>query len=521
MTVASAQAFENARAILHGKRDRPSVADKAYNVYLVIMVGLVLVFPWVRAIVLALGLPEAISAQSGSSAFTPAILAAVSFAVVLLGGIRGPIVPVQPYLDLVVASPIRQRRALAASARGAVALAAGIGCLIATAAILIRLLAGPIHWAGAGVFFVASVLASMQLAMLWLIGQLQTPLRRWVLIGLGALTLALALLPFTGSDFVRWIGPWGWVVETWQAVGNGATFETWLALVLLLATTPGLLVIPTLLDRLRREDLAAQAQRWNAVGSLAETGDVKAAANRLKTLPRRGRTWRVWFAKHPIVAIAQRDVVGIRRFPGRALLWAFATVAAGAAIAATLANEAAGLWPYLLPVALYFAVGGWLEGMRMFAATLGASSPYGMSARRQTLAHLIVPGVIACVLATIGAVIGCLLTTGTISLAALQWVACLALFALVLQVFSALKGPVPVDLRAPILTPAGDVSMIRVGLYLADAVVLMLLAGGWLTGAMAGETLPQHTAFAWLAGAIACAVLLADSRLSKQTRPAA
>lgn len=515
-----AQPFENARAILRGKRDRPSVADNAYNVYLVILIGLVLVFPWVRAIVLALGLPEAIAAQSGSGQFLPAILAAVSFALVALGRIRGPIVPVQPYLDLVVASPIPQRRTLAASARGALLLSAGIGCLSAASAVLIRASGAPHDWVGVGAFFAGCVLASLQFAVLWLIGQQQTPLRRWVLIGLGALTLILAMPPLADTDLARWVGPWGWLAETWRAVGNGAIVDTWVALGLLAASAGSLVAIPALLDTLRREDLAAQSQRWNAVGSLAQTGDVKAAANRLKALPRRGRTWEVRFSKHPIVAIAQRDWLGIRRFPSRALLWTAATLAAGAALAATHANEAAGLWPYLVPLALYFAVGGWLEGMRMFAGTLGSASPYGLSSRAQTFAHLVVPGAIASVLAVLGAVIGCLIANGTVSLLALAWIACLALFALVLQVFSALKGPVPVDVRAPILTPFGDVSMIRVGLYLADAAVFMVLLGGWLTGAVAGALLPTGTAFALLAAAIAVFAVWASARLGAQTRPA-
>ncbi|QWL30697.1 hypothetical protein [Rathayibacter toxicus] len=158
-------------------------------------------------------------------------------------------------------------------------------------------------------------------------------------------------------------------------------------------------------------------------------------------------------------AIVLRDLLGIARFPVRAVVGVVATTGVSAIIALGL-REGAGaqLVTATAAIVLYFAVGVWCEGLRFFGATIGGSSPYGISPTTQVGLHLVAPLLISVPLAAIAAAAaseGC--------------------------VFPALKGTLPISLLMPVPSPIGDLSVVNAALWLADAVTIMALIGGGLT----------------------------------------
>ncbi|QWL32795.1 hypothetical protein [Rathayibacter toxicus] len=176
-------------------------------------------------------------------------------------------------------------------------------------------------------------------------------------------------------------------------------------------------------------------------------------------------------------AIVLRDLLGIARFPVRAVVGVVATTGVSAIITLGL-REGAGaqLVTATAAIVLYFAVGVWCEGLRFFGATIGGSSPYGISPTTQVGLHLVAPLLISVPLAAIGAAAaseGCVFPA--------LWAVLLVVFAVVVQAFSALKGTLPISLLMPVPSPIGDLSVVNVALWLADAVTIMALIGGGLT----------------------------------------
>lgn len=518
------RALAAVRAILLGRRDRPTRSDTAYTIYVIVIGGLVVVFPIVRAIMIGLSVPEisAWALDAWTPRTMPLALLLLSLAVVLFGRLRGPIVPPEPFIDLVVASPIGRHLSLRRFARRG-EMASVLLALIGAAILLGGVgLAGSLSVPGALLFLVSCVLGGVHLSVFWLIGQLSTPLRRYTILALGALAALAAFAAFLpgGAVVSAWLGPWGWIAQTWGAAAGGVDAGAVVAFALLTASLLSVRWTGAILSQLTRDDLASQARRWGTVVSLATTGDVKSAANRLKSTPRRGRHWTIRFPAHPVVATVVRDVVGIARFPMRTIFWAIVSVISGGAIAWPFAIPSDGtLIAYAAPLIAYFAVGGWAEGLRAYATTIGASSPFGTSARVQVLAHLIAPGLIAGVLMLVGAGIVLVATGGAALTRTVLWITLLVLFLTIMQAFSALKGLLPLGLLAPVPTPMGDLSMISVALWLADAATLVLVVGGGLTALVAGTGITASSTVLILA-ATAFMAWWARARLGRLTRPA-
>ena len=476
----------NARAVLRGRTGRPTTTDNAYKIYETVLVLLIVIIPPARAIMVGLAVPEVAVAIAESLTLTSMTLAllVLAVAIVVLGRIRGPVVPPAAYIDLVVASPLSRsvtlRRAYGRGRLAFVLLALFGAALLAGGA----LFAGPIDMLGAGLFLVSAVLCAWQIALLWLVGQLSLPARRVtiaVLLTVLAVIVLLAAFPAT-NGIIGWLGPWGWVAHVWQATHEGVGLATWLALGALIFGLGATRWTARLLDSLSHEDLESQAQRWGTVAALVVSGDVKSAINKLKAYPKIGRRWQVTFPQSPALAIIVRDLVGLARFPVRAVFWAIMSVASGALLAYTFIPASGGaLLAVAAPILMYFAVGGWAEGLRFHASTVGASSPSGMSPARQALTHLIVPTIAAEILILSGTVLVAVLVPaldiGTIAL----WAVALVAFLVVMQSFSAFKGLLPIELLTPMPTPLGDLAPLNVAMWLADAVTVVLVVAGVLT----------------------------------------
>jgi hypothetical protein len=523
------QHLRNAHAILRGRIGRPTPADNAYNIYATLLFALIVIFPIARAIMVGLAVPEVavvIAERLTPTLLTPVLLA-LTIGLILLGRIRGPVVPSAAHIDLIADSPLSRsvtlRRPYAFGRLSLIALALGGAVLLVGGAFF----AGPIDLLGAGLFLVATILSAWQLALFWLIGQLSLPVRRTSIVllcvALGVVLLlsaiaAVAAIPAWGvvSD---WLGPWGWLSIIWQSIRAGVEVPTWIALGALIL---GLFVTrwtAILLKCLSHDDLAVQARRWGTVVTLVTSGDVKSAVNKLKAFPRIGRHWPVTFSHHPVLAIIRRDLRGLARFPLRTAFWAVLTVISGALLSfAFLPGSGMSLIAVATTTLLYFAVGSWAEGLRFHSYTIGASSPFGLSPGRLALLHLVVPTIVAAVLALIGVLIPIVLEPSLNAGVIVPWSLTLVVFMVVMQVFSAFKGMFPLELLTPVPTPLGDLSFLSVAFWLGDAVTIVLIVAGGLTLLIIGGTYPTTIPIV-LAVATVLMVAWALARFRTLTRP--
>ena len=201
----SRRALATVRDVLHGRRDRPSTADRAYVIYVVILVALIVVFPFVRALMIGLAVPE-IAAWTRvllSATGFPLLCIVLTFAVIALGAFRGPVVPSAAYLDRVVASPLDRGEVLVGSfwRSGAVL---GVILLLGAASVAgAEAFAGGLDVLGTTFFLLGAALGSVQLSVLWLLGQRGGRVRGITLavVGAGAL-LVLGALLVPGT--IRW-----------------------------------------------------------------------------------------------------------------------------------------------------------------------------------------------------------------------------------------------------------------------------------------------------------------------------
>ena len=85
---------------------------------------------------------------------------------------------------------------------------------------------------------------------------------------------------------------------------------------------------------------------------------------------------------------------------------------------------------------------------------------------------------------------------------ALPWWALVAVFITLLRVFDSLRGPLPIGLLLPVPTPVGDVSILNVIAWQADALILLLAGAAGLTVL---ATQSGWASVAWLV--VACGVV--------------
>ncbi|AZZ56853.1 hypothetical protein [Rathayibacter iranicus] len=512
-----ADALRLARSIIRTRAGRPSTGDTVYGIYVTVFVAGVVVFPIVRAAMIGLAMPRIVvfATENLTTERISIALAVITGLVFLLGRVRGPVVPSEPYIETIVVSPLPRSLTLRRPYTAGRMTLLAILLLLAVVLVGGAAIAAPADPLGILLFFVGFAAWAWLLSLAWLAGQWSGPRRRAVAVGLAiaiVIQAGIALLPAAAGS-VSWISPWGWAASLWSAL-DGVTMAHGIAVALLVLALGSQLLLPAMLDQLGREDLADQARRWNAVFSLALTGDVKSAANRLKAPPRLGRHWHWPAPSGAAGAIVLRDLLGIARFPARGFVGLVTTVGLGATTTLGLREgEGAQLVTATAALSLYFAIGVWCEGLRLFGSTVGGSSPYGISSTMQAGLHLVVPILIGVPLASAGAVV---VASGTVL--PVIWTTLLAVFAVAVQAFSALKGALPVSLLTPVPSPIGDLSVVNVAVWLADAVTVMALVGGGLSVAV---TVANRAIGAYFALAILCILMTwwAYGRLRRLARP--
>ncbi|MBH0054574.1 hypothetical protein I6E74_10400 [Salinibacterium sp. SWN139] len=457
-----------------------SESDLRYTIYVALMVLLIVGVPVIRMAILGLASPEIVAFVVSTAA--PAVLSAVTglliAALVVLGRIRGPAL-VDPFRSAVVASNHLPRRQTLLRPF-LVSTTQLVGVLVALALVLSAALAvaGAASALSVVVFVAATVLVGILAGIAWLGGQSLPPRSsQRIAAALAAVSLTGAVIP--GGLLLT---PWGWVALLYPSSG----LAPWLALAgLAIAVLAASLVVPKLLDGIRGSELNAQAQRWTSAATFTASADLAGAFEQFRALPTVGRQWRaVQVVPTPILMFV-RDIVGSLRTPERALLAALSLTVAGFLLASISAVPATVAWaPALLGgVIAFLALGVWSDGFRHAADTAVALPLYGFGVAKEIALHATLP--VVGVLVFVGAGALTALAVGA-SPASVIVALAFALFIVIIRIMNATKGQMPLELLAPIPTPAGDLSGALVMMWQADALLLtsvlsLALTTSWLS----------------------------------------
>lgn len=543
-----AAALAAVRAVLRGRRNRASGEDAAYRVYLVIMLTIIVIAPVVRAIVLWVA--DGVPGRPGAAAVAAfgAALALVAVLAALAGAQTGPARASLPALDLLLSSALPRTRLLRRTIRAGFVWAALAGLLLGGIIVTGRALAagGVDPWLAVGVCC-AMVGAALLAAAAMLFAQLGRAQRWWIAGGI-AVVAALGLLAQFGLlgapvHFEPWsvaaalaLAPAGPTVAAAEVpaapdpLGLGLTAQ-WFPMAGQLALFVGMYPLVAGLaaavgaasyaEQLRFDALREQALRWDAVSALAFTGDPRGATARLGAPVSTGRHWRLRLpaapdvsgararlvsALVPGVAIAARDLHGLRRTPARSL--AALLGLAGTGVLLGLVFPAAGSAPGIAlggiagagaALLAYASIGPWCRGLRAAAEGVGASPLLPFAPGRLLAWHLLVPAVLT--LLVLGGTAA--LAGGPVGFAA---GIVTALVALLLRLGGALKGTIPQRLLAPVPTPAGDMSAVNVFVWTIDGLIAAVFVGGVL-GALCAAVLAALVPLAVLLVAMALALL--------------
>lgn len=495
------------RAVLSARGGPRSADEVGYALYAGVLTVLLVALPLVRAMVLGIadarGLALLVSPDAPSA--VAACAAALAGLTLLAGPVRGPVLPSPVVVEFLVGSALPRRLTLLRPFLVSTTVLAGLAAFAAGVVSAALMVGGllPVNadaLAGAGLIVLGSAASAIVLGVVWLAGQ-SLP-RGWTMpfgvtlaiggaVGVSPLALGTAPVTIPGPVFVV------------------LTALVLLCLIVLLC----LPLISRLLECLRAADLMRQARRWQSIGTLLQTGDVAGAAGALRTPPARGRRDRIALSGPLPVAVVQRDLGAARRFPVRTLTGSLAIAAAGWLQAGVWFVPPGGVWPLAVAAALaaYFGVGVWCDGLRSAAENAGPSSIYGRSVLTMLGCHAIVPALALLMLGSLG--IGAVAATETVLTWPVGgWWAMTAGFITLLRVFDCLRGPLPIGLLLPVPTPLGDVSILNVIAWQADALILLLVGAAGLT-VLAVQPGVMAVSAGWLVGAYGLVAVLLLRRL--------
>ena len=345
-------------------------------------------------------------------AWLPVVLLAVVWGVLHFATWQGPVLFSPPELQWVVAAPLSRRDLVLIRLRRALLIAgiAGIvgGVVVAGAA------AATIGEGMPGVFVAASVgfaaLALMATALSW---NVERSVRWSAAVDRGAaLVLVLAALMAVGAatghnTVLWWSGPWGWAIGPVVAQA-GWTVAGWQiqAGLLGIAAVGAIVLAAATADRFSEEELWRRAEAHSAASAALFFGDVRTVrtvARRDRARGRlRGRSFRLAAPPYPWLAMASRDVLALRRSPGRLLTAAILVAAAFVAAVAAIEQPLLGIAAFL---GLYAAGSRLLEPIRVDVDKPDAHRILPWSWGVVMAVHCIVPTVILTVLSWAGLVV--------------------------------------------------------------------------------------------------------------------
>ena len=470
-------------------------SDSLYLVYVVVLSVLIFGVPVLRMTGTALSRPDVLPLllAHGAPQLSAALALAGTAVLVLLGAVRGPAL-LSPFFTASLASSAIPRRAVLWRPLMRSLLVTVLSALVPAVLIAVTLLsAGYVEPGAAAWFALAAVGTGLLLGLAWFAGQLLgSSGRRLLAAALGVLAIG-ALLP-----------PWGLGIG--GAYPGGGRWPGLSATALMVAGVLAIVAAVPLLDRLRGSVLQEQAARWEAATVSATTMDLAGAARTFEPPPATGRSLPAIGGRPLAVLYARRDLVAWLRSPERTVLGIIASLLSALSLGGStlLTGPLAWFLLFLGTLALWFASGTFVDGIRHGVHTLGAPRLFGQSAAVQTLLHLIAPMVLLTVLGALGGVAAAI-TAGAGPWPALQAVLLPTLLAPVLiagRARDAAKGPMPLSLSTPMPTPQGDMSVLPMLVWLSDAIMLALGVGALLlVSASAGA--------AWMLGvAVAASALM-------------
>lgn len=461
MTQADKDQLRRVRAAILRSRPDTSLSTTLYPVYVAVILAGSYGVPAAQQLFRSLD-----ERWLAEHAWTPigAMAAATSAAALLAlawttGRVHGPVVPPLPYLDLVVASPMPRKVTLARHWRVSlggsvfggllVGLVVGAGLAIAKVAPPVALLPATLVGGLLGALF----------AEMWLLGQL----------GGGLLGGSATTSPpsHRGASLLR---------------------RRRNALALLDITS------------LRR-----QAASNVTMGGAVLAGDlriVRLEAARPTTRARRVRLRRGL----PLVVIARRDLLGLRRAPETAISGLGLAAAGSAGLMLSLQSpRTSTLAPLVSLLLCHLGFGIWCEGLRLHADNSGTSRLLGLPYRDTALAHLVVP--VSAWLLTVTAVWAGLALANLHAPNALAWMLAVGALLAGTHLMAAFRGLPPMGV-------IGGGVPAMVFWYIKP--LLATLVVGTATAAWAVRSPTPGTAFAWLligiTGVIIWGLKLVDKR---------
>ena len=343
MNAADKDRLRQVRAAILGNRQDTSLSSTLYPVYVAVIAAGSYGIPASQQVFRSLDM-KSLADHAG----TPlGVIVAVALGASLLAGVRllgrfhGPVVPPLPYLEMVVTSPMPRKVTLARNWRLSLGGSTVGGLLIGAvggAGLAIANVAAPIVLLPATVM---GALLGVVVAELWLQGQLH-----------GALD-APRLNNRRNTSFL-----------------SGRR---------------------NALARLDIASLQRQAASNVTMGGAALAGDLRTIrldAARPTTHARRVRLR----PSRPLVVIARRDLLGLRRAPGSALYGLSFSLAGSAGLMLSLQSpQTPTMAPLVSLLLCHLGFGAWCEGLRLHADNSGTSRLLGLPYRDTALAHLAVP----------------------------------------------------------------------------------------------------------------------------------
>ena len=386
--------LDEARRVIRGGLPESGNGNIVYAAYVAVIAALTYGVPASRAFFLFVD-PAWISRHLTGlqgAVVVGALVVAVWLVGHRLGSLRGPVVPDLPYLDHVAVSGLDRAVVLRRWWR-----LSFLGCLIG------GLLTGAVVGTGMVVADVSSP---------------------WALLpaSLGGLV--------TGLGFA---GAWLWgQVRSWPTGPRGAST---------------VLRARRSLRALHHVGLRTQSSRAVTMGGAVLAGDLRAARLDVASPTTRLRHTRLR-ARGPVAAIAERDLLGLRRAPGALAVGVLLCGAGAWALAHATIPGVPNIVAFAGTIASYLGYGAWAEGLRLQGDNAGTPPLLGLPYGREAIAHLVTPAALYAVvsLAAGGAV---LLTAPAAGAAAVVWP--LAMVALVAgaHLMAAFRGLPPVSLFSP------------------------------------------------------------------------
>lgn len=449
-------------------------ADLLYLLYVVVLSVLVFAAPALQMSGTFLARPDVLPALLHPLA--PQVATSVSLAaagaMVMLGALRGPALLAPFFTATLAASGIRRRDVLWRPLARAL-LVPGLSAVTVTVLIAVTLVSdGAAMGEDAAWFVVAGAGTGLLLGAAWLAGELfGAGVRRLLAGGLLAAAALCTVLPSApGLGGVYPVGAARPMLWALLLLGIG-----------IVTTAAGF----TQLDRLRGSVLREHSERWASATTIATTGDLAGAAGSFRTPPSAGRRLPAIGSRPLLLLYAQRDAVAWLRSPERLAVGAVVALLAAAALAGSTLLTGPLAWGAVLlgATALWGAAGTLADGIRHGVHTLGAPTLFGQSAALQVLLHSVAPALLLSALAVLGGGAAHLtIGGGPGMLEAVLLPAALAPVMIAGRGRDAAKGPMPLSLSTPMPTPQGDMAVIPMLAWQADAILLAMVSGAVLAG---------------------------------------